>query len=157
MQAVATEPKLPHLNPKYLEDVHNSCTRKCTESQFNYILERIEAEVDVVTRAMINSADSGFGFLKLAIHPCSSPESMAIIYEKIINQTPWKNRPTAIAFVEAIDTLFKFSSKNQDILAKFQADNKLQGDKKSLLEAASELTVMYIARLVNSEKLPLAS
>lgn len=150
-------PKLPHLNPKFLEDVQSSCTTKCTEGQYNYMLGWVEKEVDIVTRTMTNSTDWGFGFLKLAIHPGSSPESMAIIYEKVINQTPWKYRKTALSFVEAIDTLFKFSTKNQDILAKFEQDKQLSGDKNKLLEAISELTIMYIARLVNQEKIPLAS
>lgn len=149
--AAAQEPKLPHLHPKFLEDVYRSCLLKCSKEQYEYILITVEGTVDIVTKSMMNANDYGFGFLKLAIHPGSSPSSMAVIYEKVINQTPWKYRKTALAFVEAIDTLFKFATKNPEVLATFESDGYADGDKTKLLEALSEFTIMYIARLCGQE------
>ena len=148
--------ELPHLHPQYLEDVKNSCCVKFSNDEYEYIIGRIENAVDVVTRSMINAYDHGYGFLKLVIHPGSTQESMAIIYEKVINQTPWKYKRTAISFVEAVDTLFKFISKNQDILERIQADNHIN-PKDNLLDAISELTVNYILKLIEQEKTYLAS
>ncbi len=153
----AGDSKLPHLNPQYLEDVKQSCGVKLSLQEYDYIIARIEGSVDVVTRSMINAYDRGYGFLKLAIHPGSTQESMAIIYEKVINQTPWKYKRTVLSFVEAIDTLFKFSSKNPVILEKIQVDNQLTGNQEELLNATSELTINYIVKLIEQEKTYLAS
>lgn len=153
----ASDPRLPHLSPQYLEDVKQSCDIKFSPSEYDYIIGRIESAVDIITRSMMNSYDHGYGFLKLAIHPGSTQESMAIIYEKVIGQTQWKYKRTVLSFVEAIDTIFKFSSKSPVILEKIQIDNQLSGEKDKLLGAISELTINYIVKLIEQEKTYIAS
>lgn len=153
----AGDPKLPHLNPEFLDAVKESCEIKLSPGEYDYIIGRIEDAVDVVTRSMMNSYDRGYGFLKLAIHPGSTQQSMEIIYEKVINQTQWKYKRTVLSFVEAIDTLFKFSSKSQAILEKIQIDNQISANNDKILDAISELTINYIVKLIEQEKTYLAS
>jgi hypothetical protein len=151
------EMKLPRLGQIYLEEVKNSTAYKLADSEYDYIIGRVEGAVDVVVRSMSNAYDHGYGFLKLAIHPGSTQESMEIIYEKIINQTPWKYKRTVLSFVEAIDTIFKFASKSESILEKIRIDNKMSGAKEEMLTAISEITINYIVKMIEQEKTYLAS
>jgi|GEM_PF-6581706 len=151
------ESKLSRLEPNFLEEVRKSCTAKLSDSEYDYIIGRIEGAIDVVIRSMSKAYDRGYGFLKLAIHPGSTQESMASVYEKIINQTPWKYKRTVLSFVEAIDTIFKFASKSEAILEKIQLDNKISIEKEALLSAISDITINYIVKLIEQEKTYLAS
>lgn len=155
--SIAAEQNLPHLNQLSLADIWLSCGRKYSRQQYNHVIRCIEAELDDVTRAMLNSNDHGFGFLKLAIHPGSTPSSMAIIYEKIINQTTWKYKPTALRFVGAVDTLFKFVTKDASALEKLPMDTTIFSSKEEYLETLSELTIYYIVRLLEKDDKALAS
>lgn len=152
-----SEPKLSHLNPQYLVDVKESCATKLLPSQYDYIVGRIESSVDVIINSMINAHDHGYSFLKLAIHPGSTQESMSAVYERVINQTPWKYKRTVLAFVEAVDTIFKFSSKSEILIEKFQLDNQITDSNSEFLGAVSQLTVNYIVKLIEQEKTYMAS
>jgi hypothetical protein len=151
------EAKFSRLEARFLEEVKQSCASKLSDNEYHYIIGRIEGSVEVVIRSMAKAYDRGYGFLKLAIHPGSTQESMSSVYEKIINQTPWKYKRTVLSFVEAIDTIFKFSSKNEAILEKIAVDNKISGDKDALLSIISEITINYIVKLIEQEKTYLAS
>ena len=151
------ENKLPHLNQLGLADIWLSSGRKYSRQQYNYIISRIETEVSDVTRSMLNASDHGFGFLRLAIHPGSTPSSMAIIYEKITNQTPWKYKPTAVKFIDALDSLFRFAAKNEETIKKHPLNSAPFNNKEEYLEAFSELTTYYIVRLLEQNVTALAS
>ena len=151
------EARLLHLDSKCLKEIKESCTVGLAESEYDYIIGRIEGAVDVVIRSMSKAYDGGYGFLKLAIHPSSTQQNMAIVYEKITNQTPWKYKRTVLNFVEALDTIFKFASKSEVIFEKIQIDNKLFGEKHLILSCVSELTINYIVKLIEQEKAYMAS
>ena len=151
------EIRISYLNPEFLEEVRQSCGLKLSESEYDYVIERIEGAVETVIRSMSNAYDRGYGFLKLAIHSGSTPESMAIVYEKLISQTPWKYKRTVLSFVEAIDTIFRFASKNEQIIEKIQMNSQASNNNEKLLEAISELTINYIVKLIEQEKTYLAS
>lgn len=157
MLSGSSEPRLPHLNPQYLVDIKESCSTKLLPTQYDYIIGRIESSVDVITNSMINAHDHGYSFLKLSINPGSTQENMSAVYDRVINQTPWKYKRTVLAFIEAVDTIFKFASKSQILIEKFQIDQQITGDSTEFLDAVSQLTVNYIVKLIEQEKTYLAS